>query len=312
MNLVLPILLFLVYGNFLCAELKDHFKAISDKSDAHTIKNIDFIYMINLDQRPEKFASCVKQLAPYGINPYRFSAVNGWELPLETINKLGVKYNPSTMKPNLMGTCYQPENNGKYHHETIQVKERNYFGHHMAHGTIGIVLSHLSVLYDAYKSNHKRIWVMEDDIEIKKDPNLLSSLIDELTALVGDGWDILFTDKDTKDKKGNYVTCLSYAPRPNFSPSDEGKFAGRIKVNEKFMRIGARYGAYSMIIQQSGITKILDFFTSYNIFLPYDMDFYLPEGIRMYTVIDDIVSTQPNALSDNGKPGYQQRNLCLK
>jgi GR25 family glycosyltransferase involved in LPS biosynthesis len=170
----------------------------------------------------------------------------------------------------------------------------------MARGPIGIVLSHLSVLKDAYDSGYNTIWVMEDDVQVIQNPHLISSLIEELDGLVGrKHWDILFTDQDIKDKKGNYIICRSYAPRPNFSPSDPARFARTQKVGSKFRKIGARYGAQSMIINRSGMKKLLDFFYRYDIFLPYDMDFCMPDGIALYTVIEDVVSNLPQALSDN-------------
>jgi hypothetical protein len=65
----------------LCADLEDHLKKVDRSASIATessLRNIDFIYMINLDQRPEKWKLSVDQLAPYGITPCRFSAVNGW------------------------------------------------------------------------------------------------------------------------------------------------------------------------------------------------------------------------------------------
>ena len=67
-------------------EISAFFKKPGGKTDASRMHNVDFIYAINLDQRPEKFAHCVRELESYGIYPYRFSAVNGWELSLEIIN----------------------------------------------------------------------------------------------------------------------------------------------------------------------------------------------------------------------------------
>ena len=75
----------------LSARLEDHFKRAPHKGKGHQIRNIDFIYMINLDRRPEKFESSLKQLQPYGMKPYPFSAVNGWELTLKDINDVGLK-----------------------------------------------------------------------------------------------------------------------------------------------------------------------------------------------------------------------------
>jgi GR25 family glycosyltransferase involved in LPS biosynthesis len=177
----------------------------------------------------------------------------------------------------------------------------------MPRGSIGIVLSHLSILQDAYDSHYETIWVMEDDIEIIQNPHLLSDLIERLNAIVGkEQWDILFTDPDTKNQQGNYVICLSNAWRPNFIPSDPKRFAEKETIGDDFKRIGARYGAYSMIVRRSGMEKLLRFFKNYNIFLPFDMEYTLPNDIRLYALRNDVVSTIPQALSDNETPTYTQ------
>lgn len=66
-----------------------------------------------------------------------------------------------------------------------------------------------------------------------------------------------------------------------------------------------------MIIRRSGMKKILDFIKNGQVFLPYDMEFCLPDNIRMFTVKDDIVSTQIKALSDNGAPRYLEKLIDL-
>lgn len=300
-------LLLTLSASFSYGDIAKHLKKPLDKDEGHSIRNIDFIYVINLDQRPEKFESCVKQLAPYGIRPYRFSAVNGWELPFETINDVGVKFQPG-MQGAFWGTSYFSEMQGAPKHELIQNYGQTYFCHCMSRGAIAIVLSHLSVLQDAYDSGYETIWVMEDDIEILKNPHVLSELIDKLDQLMSkNGWDVLFTDRDTKNQKGDYVPCLGYALRPNFTPPDPLKFQSRKNVSKDFSMIGARYGAYSMIVRRSGMKKILDFIKTHYIFLPYDMDNYLPPSIRMFAVQNDVVSTQPKALSDNGAPNYLKK-----
>ncbi len=301
MKVIILLFLVLIKNTVTYADLTHYFKKLTpqEKIGNHSIKGVDFIYTINLDQRPEKFATCTTQLTPYGIYPYRFSAVNGQELPLKTITELGVQYDQS-MRKDLWGTCYLLDNKGKWHHEIIHVQNRHYFTHYMARGPIGIVLSHLSVLYDAYTSGYERIWVMEDDIDIIQNPHLISSLIDKLDQLIGkDGWDILFTDKDTKDRNGNRVSCFSYAPRPNFTPSNEERFAFKEQISPDFTKMGARYGTYSMIIQRAAMKKILDFFNQYNLFLPYDMDLFMPNNMNFFCVTEDVVSTDPQALSDN-------------
>jgi GR25 family glycosyltransferase involved in LPS biosynthesis len=269
------------------------------------MRNIDFIYIIYLDQRPEKLKSCTEQLHPFGIYPYRFSAVNGWELTVSDINDLGIMYQPG-MDSSIMGTCYLTADK-KPHHEMINVTNRIYFSHCMAPGPMGIALSHLSILQDAYNSGYETIWVMEDDIFVAKDPTILPDLIDRLDLLVGHGnWDIMFTDPDTKNNDGVYVPCASFAKRPNFAPSNPQKFSLKQIISPDFRKVGARYGAYSMIVRRSGMKKILDFLKTYQIFLPFDMEYTLPD-IHLYTLNYDLVATQINALSDNGKPNYKEK-----
>jgi len=264
--------------------------------------------MINLDQRTEKYDHTIDELAPFGITPYRFSAVNGWELSLEDINNVGIKYE-QWMRKDLMATCYLAEDYGIPRHEIMHVPERTYFCHCMSRGAIGIALSHLSILKDAYESGYETIWVLEDDIEVIKNPHLLSTYIDKLDLLVGrKGWDFLFTDQDTKGQHGNYIPCLAAALKPTFTPLNPDKFKDRTDVSEDFRRIGARYGAYSVIVSRSGMKKLLEF-TKDGVFLPYDMEYTLPDNIQMYNIRGDIVSTQPQALSDNGSPNYKQALL---
>lgn len=289
------------------AELEDWLKESLCSEGVHRIRNVDYIYMINLDQRPEKFESSAQELSPYGIFPYRFSAVNGWELPLEAFKDLGIVCTEEMLGQGL-GSSYLLEDRGVPLHDIFSMVGRTYFAHHMSRGAIGIVLSHLSILQDALKAGHETIWVMEDDVEVIQDPHVISDLIDKLDNLVGkDGWDILFTDRDTKDANGKYIPCTAYAWRPNFTPSHPEKFLENWEVSPEFRQIGARYGAYSMIIRKSGMEKIMKFFKDYQIFLPYDIEYPQVPGIQMYTVVNDVVSTQPRALSDNGGPNYKKQ-----
>lgn len=294
---------------FLNGGIDNYLKKAENKSSANSYKNIDFIYMINLDQRPEKFQKSIEQLHPYGIYPYRFSAVNGWELSLKAINDVGFKYGPG-MQKGILGTTYRFENDLMPSEEILDTYGRAYFVHCMARGTIGICLSHLSVLQDAYDSNYKIIWVMEDDIEVLKDPRTISHLIDHLDAHVGyRNWDVLFTDRDIRDQNGRHIPCYSAdIRRPDFFSFAHNDYSYRKIVSSEFIRVGARYGAHSMLLTRSGIKKILNFIKEHQIFLPYDMEYYLPPGIRLYTTQEDIVSNLPKAISDNGGANYLNKN----
>ncbi len=301
------VLCFIFASNMLCAGIEDYFKKISDKTESHQVRNIDFIYMINLDEREEKYQYSLEQLAPYRIFPYRFSAVNGWKLSLEAINDIGLRYE-SWMQGGIWGTYFPIEGAGSFFHELMQPRDKKYFCYCMSRGAIGIALSHLSILQDAYDSGYETIWVMEDDIEVIRNPFILSELIEELDILMGkEGWDILFTDPDTKGQDGRYVMCLSYARKPNFSLLNPEKPFTRYDISPNLRYIGARFGAYSMIVRRSGMRKILNFIKTYGLFLPFDMEYTQPDQIRLFTVIDDVVSTLPKALSDNGAPGYLQK-----
>lgn len=289
------------------APIEQFYKKITNKTAGHSMRNIDFIYMINLDCRPEKIATCIAQLAPYGINPFRFSAVNGWDLSFETIKQLGVKYTSKMKKKmgkqKVIATTYLSKDRGAHRYEVMKTENRIYFRHEMRRGHIGAVLSHLSVLYDAYYySGYNTIWVMEDDIDVIQDPHLVSDAIEKLDALVGkDGWDILYTDKDSKNRDGSYNTFIGYEQKPNFTSSNPQRFFMRQKMSPDFIKIGSRYGSHSMIIRRSGMKKMLDYIERYKIFLPIDLEYMLPEDpspIQLYTVVDDIISAQPQAISD--------------
>jgi GR25 family glycosyltransferase involved in LPS biosynthesis len=302
----LAVFFLLISLQLLQADFQNYFKKCPGKSDDHAMENIDFIYMINLDQRPEKWMFSTEQLRPYGIFPYRFSAVNGWELTLEEINDIGLKFYPG-MQGGIQCTSYRLDGNFEPSHEIMQNYGQTYFCHCLARGAIGCSLSHLSVLQDAYESGYKTIWVVEDDIEVIDDPRRLSELIRKLDDLVGkDNWDILFTDRDIRDINGNPKPCYWAAKRPDFFPAVPNDYAARVDLGE-FYKIGARWGAHSMILRRCGIEKLLQFFKAHKIFFPYDMDYIFPPGIKLYTVKQDVVSNFPKAPSDNGGPNYLQK-----
>lgn len=289
-------------------DLQRHFRKAEHKSNEHKIDQIDYIYMINLDERPEKFALAAGELAIFGIFPYRFSAVNGWKLSTEAINQVGVKFTSSFNQEKFLGSIYREIDGQEYlGSELLRPNGETFFTLGMSRGAIGIVLSHLSILQDAYDSGYETIWVMEDDVEAVDNPRILSELIPKLDALVDD-WDLLFTDTDTKDRAGNHVPCRAVAARPNVEIEPLSAFFRRFyPVSDDFSRIGMRYGAYSMIVRRSGMEKILNYFKNYGIFIPYDMDIWLNSNLNMYSVTKDIISHRAGAPTDNSEPHYLKK-----
>ncbi len=238
-------------------KLEDHFKKVEGKSNLNSMRNIDFIYLINLDARPEKWEKSKAQFSSYGIHPCRFSAVNGWELKIEDLQEIGLKYNKA-MKPMIATTFTRKDRKPTY--EMMQEGSKGYFKDQMSWGMVGCLLSHLSILQDAYDSMYSTIWVLEDDTVIIKDPRQIPELIEQLDEKVGkDGWDILFTDRDFRNAQGKYERCIGWSRRPNFRPANTDKFKEPYLINTTFRRITARFGTHSMIIRRSGIKKILDF-----------------------------------------------------
>lgn len=290
--------------------LFDHLKKAEGKGSHHIFPKIDFIYMINLDERPEKFDQASKELGKYGIFPYRFSAINGWKLPLEVINDVGLPYQKG-MTP-LFATSFPLEGGGVPSHNFMEEGKIGYFGHCRVPGNIGCSLSHYSVLKDAYDCNYETIWVLEDDVVALQDPRILPDLIEKLDSLVGkDGWDILFTDLGPRAEDGTRIISYGAAKRPDMITTRQERFCERFTkteiLSEDFEKTASRFGAYSMIIRRSGIEKLLHFFAEHRIYHPYDLEYYLPEGIRLYSLRYDLITNLIGALSDNGVPGYQAK-----
>jgi GR25 family glycosyltransferase involved in LPS biosynthesis len=267
------------------------------------MSNIDFIYVINLDERPEKFIGTINALKPYGIVPFRFPAVNGWKLSFEALDALGAQYIPGTVEGPIASVYRHVAGKEYMSFEIMKEPGIAYYCHSTSRGAIGCLLSHLSVLQDAYDSGYNTIWVMEDDIRVISNPHELSDIITQLDQLAPD-WDILFTDTETKDGNGNPVYCGGIRPRPNFPYQSLDYYRNRYDLNENIVQLGLRFGAYSMIIRRSGVKKLLDYFKTYKLFFPYDMEYFFPPGIRLFSCRRDIVTTISGGISDNGNPTY--------
>ena len=172
---------------------------------------------------------------------------------------------------------------------------------HDQRGAVGCVLSHLSVIQDAYNSLYKTVWICEDDIEIVRDPKILSQYIDELDSLVGrDHWDILFTFRDYRGPGGVYFTPSGSDYRPDIDTRDQKKFNINIPINANLRQVGTRFGTQSMIFSRAGLEKLLNFYKEHNIFMPYDLELACIPGIKMYSVLEDVVTNKLNSISDLG------------
>lgn len=298
------ILALLCFAN-LNAGIENYFKKAENKSDLHKMEEIDFIYMINLDPRPERYERTMNALRPYNISPFRFSAVNGWKLSFEALDELGIVFQPG-MTPGPIATVYRHENGKEYQSYEIMKKVGvSYYSHSLSRGAIGCILSHLSILQDAYDSGYNVIWVMEDDIRVVSDPHEISSLIKILNKSAPD-WDVFFTDNEVKGANGP-VPCMVIRPRPLVEVQPLNYYLRRQHIYGDMIKIGMRFGSASMVVSRSGMKKILDYFKTYKIYFPYDIDYFYVPGINFYAMTRDIVTNIAGGESDNGQPTYVEK-----
>jgi len=299
----LTTLCFTLFAADINAGIETYFKKTSNKEDRSKMANIDFIYVINLDPRPVRYQRTMQVLEPYGIYPHRFSAVNGWELSFQAVEELGVIYEPG-MPHGPVASVYRHENGKEYmSFEVMKEPGIAYYCHSLSRGAMGCLLSHLSILQDAYDSGYNTIWVMEDDIKVVSNPHEISSLISVLDT-AAPGWDVLFTDNEVKGGGGTPVPCTVIRPRPLLKMQPLEYYLKRTPVNDVLTKIGMRFGSASMVVRRSGMKKILDHFKQYKIYFPYDIDYFYVEGINMYACTRDIVTNISDGDSDNGNPNY--------
>jgi GR25 family glycosyltransferase involved in LPS biosynthesis len=299
------ILALICFAN-LNAGIEKYFKKAENKSAGHSMNGIDFIYMINLDPRPEKYESTMNALRPYGITPYRFSAVNGWHLSFEALDELGIVYEEG-MPHGPIASVYRHKNGKEYQSfEVMKEPGVAYYSHSLSRGAIGCLLSHLSIMQDAYDSGYNTIWIMEDDIRVVSDPHEISSLIDILDTVEPD-WDVLFTDNEIKGGTGP-VPCTVIRPRPLVQIKPLEYYLQRRNVHADIVKIGMRFGSASMVLRRSGMKKMLDFFKTYKVYFPYDIDYFFVPNINLYALNKDVVTNIIGGESDNGGPTYLNKD----
>ncbi len=283
------ICLFFIFSGF--ANILDHCKKF-EHTECESIEKIDYIYLINLDQRTEKLLKCNLQCNLYGIQPQRFPAIYGWSLSPEILNEIGVRFQPEMWKGRefVYDIHFQPN----FLNESMYGK--TFFSQWTSLGAIGCTLSHLSVLKDAYESQYKTIWVMEDDIHILRNPKQLTKLIEELDTL--DEWDVLYTDCDywhenTIDLKRDLLSQVPWMWRPDLPSFDLSNLFKHSSLGKHFEKIRCRIRAHSLIYRRSGIEKILNFYKNRNMFVPYDWEIALVPNLKLYVLKIGVVSFYP-------------------
>ena len=276
-----------IFAALFCAGIFIPFIQLSSM-EGQQIDGIDHIYLINLDKRKDRLATSLQQLAFYGINPHRFSAVNGRELSVETLKEVALSYEHG-MKANRWALTVG-DNGLEYAFLGEETLGKPVFSNWMTLGHIGCVLSHISILQEAYDAGYKTIWVFEDDLLVKRDPRLITGWIQKLDALTGENWDILYTDQDHPEN--NYISSGVYwwMWRPDQKLYDTHNFVHRTEISKDFTKIGSRTRTHSIIIRRSGMEKILNHFKEHRLYLPIDHEIAYASDFNLYEMSEALVT----------------------
>lgn len=236
------------------------------------LDHIDAIYVINLDRRLDRMEHINHIFHSSGLLINRVSACDGkFEISESLIKELTGPYKNCML--------YQ----GKY-------------GSPQA--TVGCLLSHLSIIQDAHIRKFQTIWVLEDDVDIIKNPRFITDCLSELD-LIDSEWDLFYTDPDPHVYPlGNYYTALDMISRERRPNQPAPCFSmGMRKITEgiNIDRVYWRTGAHSMVISQRGIKKILNYFTHVYLFDHIDRELHLIPDILLYCSSKDIVTNSLRA-----------------
>lgn len=274
-----------------------HFKKIEKKTEKISqINGIDYIYLVNLDERPEKLKRCLGQLGQFGIFPHRFPAIYGWTLSQEVFDDIGMKFMPPMDFRCDKQVFFRMASDQRDPGEPLN---QSSYGKVCVHkgtsaGSLGGSLSHLSCIQDGYDSNFDTIWVLEDDFTLSDDPHLLAYYIEKLDEAVGkDGWDVLYTDDDhffpPVGRKNIFV-------RPD-RPSVDHLYEHR-PVGKDFFKIGGRWQLHSVIYRRSGMEKILNYIKKFGLFNTLDVEVNYTPDIRMYNLKCGLIHGRDRTVSD--------------
>jgi len=221
----------------------DSFLPIPNLEKRSSIKGIDCIYLINLERRPDRLERVDKILKKYGIEYTLVPAVDGKNL---------FPYNSSQYK------------------KIFKLKQglKRSYGE-LNPGEIGCFLSHYIIYRDAYKNGYNTIWILEDDIEVKKGIKKMPFIIRSLNENIPN-WEVFYTfNKISFSKK-----------RLNGKP-----------INSLIETFHNRLtGTYSMVVSKLGINKIMKELSNNLISLPIDMTLNLLELIKAIPTENTIVS----------------------
>lgn len=277
-------------------QIEKHFRKTELNDCKPSISGIDSIYLINLDQRPEKLERSLNQLRPFGVAVRRLSAIYGWSLSQEAFNDFGLKFDYP------MDFTFDRQVFFRLASDQLDIPEplnASCYGKTCVHrsvsaGAIGGALSHLSCLQDAWDKGDKTIWILEDDFTLNENPHLLSDYLQKFDQLAA--WDVLHTDDDMHFKPYGPISIYLRPDRPCFTHCMEHKLLGK-----DFFKIGGRWQLHSVIYRRSGMQKILEYVKQFGLFKNLDEEINFVPGIQVYNLKCGLVHGRDRTTSDTQK-----------
>ncbi len=241
--------------------------AIDVTETSSGMEPIDCVYVINLNERPERWQRIERLLEERGIHANRVAAINGWQLPADVVKKLTGPY---------------------------PVK--------ITGGALGCLLSHFSVYKDALERGYNLIWVLEDDADFIEDIRQIPGYLKTLSEIDPD-WDIFYTDIDCRNDAGGYFAfVVSSSPRPDQPLKSLGYYSLKLFAGEGLLRVLGRYGTTSALITKGGLKKIVNYLSHVYIATAIDCDLHFIPEIREYCPTKEIVTNLRGDAASDTKP----------
>lgn len=244
------------------------------------LNEIDCIYVLNLEKRSEKWEDTQEVFKPYQLGLTRFIGIDGWSIPSDVQAHFWEEQKDALIDDGQ--TLYSLPKSGFFS------------------GNLGSTLSHLSILQDAYDRGYQVIWLLEDDVSIKKDPHLLDETIQRLNA-VDPSWDLLYTDLQREkspatNEQDTSKPSLTKICRKNQQIMPTHWYFQKKDIDAEFEEVRLRYGFYSVLLSRSGIKKILDYYKHVTLYCSFDLDVHFVENLHKYALKDPIVTNNSNWL----------------
>jgi GR25 family glycosyltransferase involved in LPS biosynthesis len=150
----------------------------------------DKVYVLNLDRRPDRWKRVYKQAKQFGIDLYRYAAVDGYEKPyIEQYREY--LQQPFTKVPKRFATNSSFEFYRNYPTYNSRIA---YFENHNKRkaigspGAWGYLLTMISILKDSMKHDYEQILVLDDDVIFHKNFN---ELFKKIIVQIPHNWTIL-------------------------------------------------------------------------------------------------------------------------